>query len=493
VSFVRPAPVTELAVSRSRSREATRRAPAPLLVGLAVFVACLAWMPSLMDRLDPLTGDEPFYVMTGISLIEDGDLDEQNNYDARHFDRFYPLPGIARDGWPGFPDPLPPHASQTDRDGLYSKHGPGMALLVAVPFAVGGRPLVLLVLAGIAAAVAGNATALAARYAAAPVAAAVGLALALTNPLASFSLLIFPEMSAALCVTYAVRRLLAPTNAVWQWFAVGAVAAALPWLHYRLAPVSVVLVVLALVRHRRGVLGWAGVAALALPVPAALILGGWYVYLYGGPLPPSTDHAGFSGPADSVNNLFGTFLDQQWGAFVHNPLLLLAATAFVPFAAHRPKDAATLLAVAVPYLALVVTYRVWWGEWNPPARYLTDIVPLAAAPLAWWLNRIHRAVAWPVLAAFAAPALLVMAAFVRDPQRMYNHPDGTSNLFELWQARTGLALTEWVPSFVFYSASPDGERVFAAFVLVGLLAALPAAAMALVDRTSSTETGAGGR
>ena len=491
MSLVRPASASEPAAPRAAARAATRQAPLALLVGLAVFVACLAWMPSLMDRLDPLTGDEPFYVMTGISLIEDGDLDERNNYEARHFDRFYPVPGIARDGWPGFPDPLPPHASQTDRDGLYSKHGPGMALLVAVPFAAGGRPLVLLVLAGVAAAAAGNATALAARFAAAPIAAAVGLALALTNPMASFSLLIFPEMSAALCVTYAVRRLLAPANSVWQWFAIGAAAAALPWLHYRLAPVSVVLVALAVWRHRRALIGRSGLAALALPIPAALVLGGWYVYLYGGPLPPSSDHAGFSGPADSVNNFFGTFLDQQWGAFVHNPLLLLAAAAFVPFLAHRPKDAATLLAVVLPYLALVVTYRVWWGEWNPPARYLTDVVPLAAAPLAWWLGRIRRAVAWPVLAAFAAPGLLVMAGFVADPQRMYNHPDGSSSLFELWQARTGLALTEWVPSFVFYSAAPVGERVFASAVLVGLLAVLPAVAMVLVDGASDDESAAG--
>lgn len=472
--------------STPRSSPGRSALPAALLAAAVVYLACLAWLPSLERRLNPLTGDEPFYVMTSISLIEDHDLDEQNNYDQRDYDRFYPALGPTRHGWPAYPDPLPPHKSHTRRAGLYSKHGLGLAVLIAVPYAVGGRTLTLLVLAAIAAAVAANMTLLAARYTQSPsLAFAVAIALGLTNPLFSFSLLIFPEMTAALCIAYGVRRLLERRNNAFQWFLLGVCAAVLPWLHERLAPISVVLAVVAITKFRRKLRPLQLVAAAVPPVVSAVVLFWWYQRLYGRPLPPSSDHAGFSGVVGTLNGLAGTFLDQQWGAFVHSPLLLVAAAAFVPFAMVRRRDALVLAVVVVPYLFVIANYRVWWGEWNPPARYLTDIVPLAAAPLAWWLGRLDRAWRWTILGLGAFPAAAIMATFVADPQRMYNQPDGTSRLFETWQSWTGLDLTGVVPSYVFYSASPASGRLI--FGLLGLawLGTLATAAYALTSRVGS--------
>lgn len=66
----------------------------------AVCRVLLAWIPSLVSRLDPLTGDEPFHVMTSLSLMQDGDLDELNNCLERDFDSFSPEFGPTRRGWP---------------------------------------------------------------------------------------------------------------------------------------------------------------------------------------------------------------------------------------------------------------------------------------------------------------------------------------------------------------------------------------------------------
>jgi hypothetical protein len=453
------------------------------LAASVVYLACLAWRPHLERRLNPLTGDEPFYVMTSISLIEDHDLDEQNNYDRRDYDRFYPAFGPTPQGWPAYPDPLPPHQSHTQRPGLYSKHGLGLSLVIALPFKLGGRSLTLIVLAAIAAALAAQMTLLASRFSPSPsITLATSLALALTNPLFSFSLLIFPEMTAALGITYATRRLLEPRNRTWQWFLIGSSAAALPWLHYRLAPISAVLAVVALLRFRRSLTLSSVVAALLAPVLSASVLVWWYERLYDRPLPPSSDHAGFSNLAGTLNGFAGTFLDQQWGAFLHNPLLLLAAAAFVPFARARRTDAAVLAAVVTPYLVLIAAYRVWWGEWNPPARYLTDVTPLAAAPLSWWLATVRRSTRWPALALFAIPAAAIMATFIADPQRMYNHPDGTSRLLETWHSWTGVDLTRLVPSYVFYSASPARERVIFALLGVAILGTIAHFALDQVAR-----------
>lgn len=467
--------------STPRSSPGRSAFPAALIAAAIFYPCCLAWLPSLERRLDPLTGDEPFYVMTSISLIEDHDLDEQNNYDRRDYHRFYPAFGPTADGWSSYPDPLPPHQSQTKRAGLYSKHGLGMAVLIAIPYELGGRTLTLIVLSGIAALLAANMTLMAARFTGSPhLAAIVALALALTNPLFSFSLLIFPEMTAALLITYATRRLLEDRNAAWQWFLIGAAAAALPWLHYRLAPVSAVLALIAIATFR---LRWTPVTALAaavMPVVSAVLLFWWYQRLYGNPLPPSSDHAGFSGVTGTLNGLAGTFLDQQWGAFVHNPLLLLATAAYVPFVIVHRRAAGVLTAIVIPYLFVISNYRVWWGEWNPPARYLTDVVPLAVVPLAWWLDQVDRRRRWGLLTVFVLPAVAVIATFVADPQRMYNHPDGSSRLFETWQSWTGIDLSGVVPSYVFYSASPDAQRIVFALLGLACLGTLATAAYALL-------------
>ncbi len=152
----------------------------------------------------------------------------------------------------------------------------------------------------------------------------------------------------------------------------------------------------------------------------------------------------------------------------------------MPFALANRRDAAVLAAIVAPYLLVIANYRVWWGEWNPPARYLTDVVPLAAIPLAWWLGQLTWRWRWSMLLVFVLPAVAVMATFVADPQRMYNHPDGTSRLFETWTSWIGLDLSGVVPSYVFYSASPSAERIIFALLGLACLGTLATGAYALL-------------
>jgi hypothetical protein len=69
--------------------------------------------------------------MTAISPVQGGDLNERNSYLDRAFDTFYPASGPTVRGWHSYPDPLPPHPTAGDLPGLYSKHGLGMALVIA--------------------------------------------------------------------------------------------------------------------------------------------------------------------------------------------------------------------------------------------------------------------------------------------------------------------------------------------------------------------------
>src|SRR6266566_4232473 len=93
----------------------------PLVVFLVTLAVLLFFTQRVVAYLTPTTGDEPFYLMTAISIIEDGDLNECNNYaqhdEAQLYPSFYSFDGkrayaaFPADwvGWRGAPYPLPPH------------------------------------------------------------------------------------------------------------------------------------------------------------------------------------------------------------------------------------------------------------------------------------------------------------------------------------------------------------------------------------------------
>ena len=98
------------------------------LAALVVLGLVAALMGHVTRRLDPVTGDEPFYLVTAGSILRDGDIDETNNWFNRDVDDWLP-PRLLPDDWQGWAYParnFPPHASQTIRPGLYSKHGLGV-------------------------------------------------------------------------------------------------------------------------------------------------------------------------------------------------------------------------------------------------------------------------------------------------------------------------------------------------------------------------------
>ena len=68
----------------------------------------LALLPHFLLYSSPPTGDQPFYLMDVISLVQDGDLNVKNNYDNHDEEKFYDLAPHP----PGFvgmsaPHPLP--------------------------------------------------------------------------------------------------------------------------------------------------------------------------------------------------------------------------------------------------------------------------------------------------------------------------------------------------------------------------------------------------
>lgn len=422
---------------------------------VVTFVVLSLFVPRIMTYLNPVTGDEPFYMMTAISIWKDGDLNECNNYrqqdEASFHPAFYsPWRGYPRgwQGWGATPYPLPPHPAMivpesrqcidTDpavpllADGtgneLYSKHGLGLSLLILPAFVGGGREMVVYFLVALGALLAANVYLLARESAKRMLPALLTwVAFAFTVPQLPYSYLIFPELPAALFVVYAFRRIRLWNNNPLQVAAIGTCIAFLPWLHYRFIPVSVALfiyfVYMAVKREtRQRLLGYGLVVGQSVISAGLLML--FFYERYGQVYPNASDHAGSSNVAGTLRGAAGLFLDVQWGLFIAAPVYVLAIVGIILMVVYKSqrRDLLWLGLVFVPYFVVIANYAQFWGEWCPPARYMASILPLLAMPFAFALDRIRNVGYYAIYGLLLAVSLAAAGGYLYQPQWMYHHP-----------------------------------------------------------------------
>jgi hypothetical protein len=332
----------------------------------------------------------------------------------------------------------------------------------------------------------------------------VALALGLTNPLMTYSYLIFPAVPAALFVLYSFRRLNLgwSSNGLLRVFSVGLCLAYLPWLHFRLVPLSLGLLAYAL-RNWRHVAGTksdlAKLSLLLLPLLlSALLLASYHQRLYGELLPNVSDHAEFMWPwrrggwKPALLGALGLLLDQRWGLITHAPLLVLSLTGAVVMwreGGDVRRRSLWLGLIALPYYGLISSYGHWWGEWSPPGRYLVPLVPLAAVPLAHALLCLQRSLLFKsILALLLAASLLIMLAMwaglgpraVGQVSTFFDHPFHDGSLSTWLRLKVGCdpfaPLPYLVPWFLLGSGPIPWLELglyVLALLLLAALAALP--------------------
>ncbi|HEX5533654.1 MAG TPA: hypothetical protein VFX33_07935 [Actinomycetales bacterium] len=331
--------------------------------------------------------DEPQYLISALSLWQDGDLDISNQL-AAHAER------------PFHQAELPVQTEVLAGGRQVSPHDPLLPVLLAVPMGLGGwvaAKATLAVLAGLLAAVT---TWLArTRWQVPPgVAAAVGLVAACTPPLVVYGQQVYPELAAALAVVVAVAavtgRLAVPGTLV----ATIAVVA-LPWLAVKYAPVAAVLaVVLLFSLWRNGKRRTAGLVAATLAgagvvflLAHQLIYGGWTAYASG-------DHFQASGELSVVGlapnylgrstRLIGLLVDRDFGLAAWQPAWLLLVPALAWLLHARPRQWQVLaLPLAAGWLTATFVALTMHGYWWP-GRQVVVVLPLAAVVVSVWLARL---------------------------------------------------------------------------------------------------------
>lgn len=387
-----------------------------LVLGLATTAGVIPGAAAPASHGARVTGDEPQYLMTAISLAEDGDLDLS---DERADGRWRPFHEAGQ--------PLYQEKLQAD-GGRVSPHDPLLPALLAAPMRAGGWVGAKLALAAMAGALSASLLWVAVRRLCVPLAPAaltVGV-FSLSAPLAVYGTQVYPEVAAALAVTLALGAVLGgPTrrNAA----AASVAVAVLPWLSVKYVGVAAVLAAVIV-----GSCGRAGRWPLAAGVLVGLAMAG-VVYVvahqawYGGWTPYAAGDHFVGGEATVMGNdpayggravrLIGLLTDRHFGLAVWQPAFLLALPALASAVRRRPPGWAPMIGVlsagwlTATFLAL--TMHGWW--W--PGRQVVVVLPVLVLVTAWWAGQSRGrslAVLGLGLAGVVTFGVLVTETMVRD-------------------------------------------------------------------------------
>ena len=370
--------------------EAVRVGRAMLVVGVLAFLAAAAGIAVPATHGTRTTADEPQYLLTAISLAEDGDLDIADE--------------LAEGRWRPFHElPLPEQTEALADGRRLSPHDPLLPLLLAGPVAVGGwvgGKLAMAAMAGLLAAL--LVWTAVRRLGVPPGTAALAVAVvACSPPLAVYGSQVYPELPAALAVLAAAAAL-ASTAApgVRATLVVGVAVVGLPWLGVKYAPVATAIALVAcwrLAREGRARRALALAGSLALAGVVFLVLHRWW---YGGWTAYATGDHFVAGELSVVGTepdylgrgrrLLGLLVDRGFGLAAWQPAWLLAVPAVAALARRRPAGwAALALPLAAGWLVatfVALTMHGWWFA----GRQVVVVLPLAALAVGWWAGREGR-------------------------------------------------------------------------------------------------------
>ena len=428
--------------------------PRVLFAAAAVLYLALGlWYASRLR----VSGDEPHYLLMAQSLWREGDLDLADN--------------LAREDWrENTPGPVLPHFGAPRADGRpFPAHSPGLPLLLAPVYALGGRLLCVALLALVAAGATVMAWHLARHAAGGGEAALFAWAVALGPPMAFYAFHVYTEVPSALAIAGALVLLLGPASGA-AAVSAALLAAALPWLHVKMIPAAAALGVIALVRLR-------GRPRIAFVLVAAACAAGYLAYYHAifGIASPLALYGGLpAGQRGSpLRALAGVLLDRSYGLLWHAPVFLVALAA-LPEAWRRRLWPHGLLAVAI--LAPALGWRMWWGGQCPPARFLVPLVPLLAACAGLRVDPASapRGIArWRWVLAGLGLAIALFTAARPGELLLLNRGDRPTRLWAALSADVDVG--RYLPSLV--TARPDEDRVAMVWVAtLAVLLALDAAA-----------------
>ncbi len=380
----------------------------PLLAGAAImFVVLAAFYVLSIDirasRSATITGDEPFYLLTTQSLLQDGNLDLRQQYEQRSYTSFFDHPdGLWRQSVP------------TSDGRLLSPHNPGLSVFVIPGFALAGLAGVQVQLLAIAALTFALAYVLIARLTGAALLTwLVTLAIGAGATPFVYATEVYPEVPAALAVVVSLLLLLDTRPGLWRALGLAIALTALVWLGVKYVPLAILIAAFFLWKARPS--GRAALIGLAVPSAVTFV---WFHLATFGELTPYSVNTVYAGSStievidshvsidDRLYRLWGLFLDRRFGIARWSPLLLLAIPGFVYLL--RGAAIARLFFGLIAAQILVATFvAITMMGWWFPGRTLMTVFPLFALPIVLLLKGSGRLRL--VAAVLASYSLLITA------------------------------------------------------------------------------------
>ncbi|MEX2587213.1 MAG: hypothetical protein WD602_04370 [Actinomycetota bacterium] len=362
------------------------------LVGLVATTAAAAGAPVRSSILAQVTGDEPEYLLTALSLAEDRSLDISNQIEQQRYREFHEVD-------------LSPQARVLEDGRMVSPHDPLLPLVLALPMAMGGYLFAKLTISLMAGVLAGLLVWLAVRrfeVGVLPAALTVGI-FGTSAPVAIYGSQVYPEMAAALALAVTVGGLSGPLRAR----GLGAVVAgvvALSWLGTKYIPVAAVAAAIALIRLWKGgrrrelALVTAGFSVCAVLYFAGHLL--WYgaltVYATGQHFSQTGQFSVVGVSPDYLSRasrLIGLLVDGRFGLAAWQPAWLLTVPAIAALATVRPRNWTVLFApMLTGWLMATFPALTMHGFWSP-GRQVVVVLPLAVLAIAWWVGRSRKSLA----------------------------------------------------------------------------------------------------
>ena len=380
------------------------------LAGLVSFAAAAAGLDVRASYGARVTGDEPYYLITAISLAEERNLDVSDEITEGSYRPFHEIA-------------LDEQTRPLEGGRRVSPHDPLLPLLLAPAVALGGWLGAKWLLAALAGALCALIVWIAVRRFRVGIGAAALAAVVFgaSAPLAVYGSQVYPELPAALCTAIGVAALTGRLR-TGGLSCLAVSVTALPWLSIKYAPIAATLALIGLaVMWRAGRTSAAAALGGGLAVMAIVFVAA-HLQLYEGLTPyavgdhfatgefgvvgTSPDYAGRS------RRLIGLLVDRDFGLAAWQPAWLLVVPAVFSLAKTRPRG---WLALGLPLAAgwlnatfVALTMQGWW--W--PGRQVVVVLPCAVIGIAWWAARSRARLA--ILAVSGAAGIASLAWLIAE-------------------------------------------------------------------------------
>ncbi len=371
-----------------------RRRGLPLSAAALFLLLLGAYMFSIDIRASrgaSITGDEPFYLLTTQSLIQDGDLDLTNQYDARSYESFF-----------DHPDGLWQQSVRSPDGRLLSPHNPGLSLLLIPGFALGGLVGAQCQLLLISAAALTLAYLLANRLSKSRrLSWTLTMVVGLSATPFIYSTEIYPEFPAALallvCLLMVTRqKKLSADDGLYMAVAL----TALCWLGVKYAPLAALVAAYFLYRSDK-----CGKFTL---LTSGAVSGAYFIWFHLSTfdsLTPYNVNVVYAGQSsfelidshvsfiDRFYRLWGLFMDRRFGIGRWTPIFLVAVPAMI-LLLPRDGNRRLLLGLVVIQLLIATFVAITMMGWWFPGRTMLTVLPLFVVPLTLIASRMGRRLRW---------------------------------------------------------------------------------------------------